>query len=96
MSNLRELLKISEGRLAEVNDLLTDPANETVGQILQIVEKYGGPEEINRKAAEAGKFENLMARLKEIKSPYIHGQPAALQLTGINRPHGVSQGETAV
>lgn len=71
MSNLRELLKISEDRLAEVNDLLTDPTNETVGQILQIVEKYGGPEEINSKAAEASKFENLMARLKEIKSPYI-------------------------
>ena len=71
MSNLRELLKISEDRLAEVNDLLTDPANETVGQILQIVEKYGGPEEINRRAAEASKFENLMAGLKEIKSPYV-------------------------
>ena len=71
MDNLRELLKISEDRLNEVNDLLTDPANETVGQILAIVDKYGGPQEINRKAAEAGKFENLMTRLKEIKSPYV-------------------------
>ena len=71
MGNLRELLKISEDRLNEVNDLLTDPANETVGQILAIIDKYGGPEEINRKAAEAGKFENLMTRLKEIKSPYV-------------------------
>ncbi len=65
MDNLRELLKISEDRLTEVNDLLTDPDNETVGQIVTIVEKYGGPQEINRKAAEAGKFENLMTRLKE-------------------------------
>jgi bifunctional DNA-binding transcriptional regulator/antitoxin component of YhaV-PrlF toxin-antitoxin module len=71
MGNLRELLKISEGRLNEVNDLLTDPANETVGQILAIVDKYGGPQEINRKAAEARKFENLMTRLKEIESPYV-------------------------
>ena len=71
MDNLRELLKISEDRLNEVNDLLTDPANETVGQILAIVDKYGGPKEINRKAAEACKFENLMTRLKEIKSPYV-------------------------
>ena len=71
MDNLRELLKISEDRLNEVNALLTDPANETIGQILAIVDKYGGPAEINRKAAEASKFENLMARLKEIKSPYV-------------------------
>jgi bifunctional DNA-binding transcriptional regulator/antitoxin component of YhaV-PrlF toxin-antitoxin module len=71
MGNLRELLKISEDRLNEVNDLLTDPANETVGQILAIVDKYGGPQEINRKAAVARKFENLMTRLKEIESPYV-------------------------
>ena len=71
MRNLRDLLKISELRLQEVNDLLTDPANESVGQILEIVEKYGGPEEINRKADEARNFDNLMARLKEINSPYV-------------------------
>ena len=71
MDSLRELLKISEDRLHEVNNLLTDPANETVDQILAIIDKYGGPEEINRKAAEAGNVENLMARLKEIKSPYV-------------------------
>lgn len=70
MSDLRNLLKISAERLQEVNDMLTDPANESVGRILEIVEKYGGPEEINRKAAEARNFDNLMARLKEINSPY--------------------------
>jgi len=71
MSELRQLLKISESRLAEVNDLLTDPANEMVNRILEIVATYGGPQEINRKAGEARKFENLMARLTEIKSPYV-------------------------
>ena len=70
MSNLRNLLKISAERLQEVNDMLTDPANESVGRILEIVEKYGGPEEINRKAVEARNFDNLMARLKEMNSPY--------------------------
>jgi hypothetical protein len=71
MSNLRDLLKISENRLQEVNDLLTDPANEAVGQILAIVEKYGGPQEINRLAAEARNFDNLMSRLKETSSSYV-------------------------
>jgi hypothetical protein len=71
MSTLRDLLKISEERLAEVNGLLTDPNNETINQLVEIVEKYGGPEEINRKAAAAREFNNLMARLKEIGSPYV-------------------------
>ncbi len=70
MNDLRQQLKISEDRLAEVNELLMDPNNETVGRILEIVEKYGGPQEINRKAAEARKFENLITRLKEVNSPY--------------------------
>jgi hypothetical protein len=71
MEDLRQRLRISEDRLNEVNALLTDPNNETVSRILEIVEKYGGPQEINRKAAEAGKFENLVARLKQINSPYV-------------------------
>ena len=71
MSDLRNLLKISEKRLNEVNDLLIDPGNESVGRILEIVEKYGGPEEINRKAAEARDFDNLMARLRAVNSPYV-------------------------
>jgi hypothetical protein len=71
MNDLRQQLKISENRLCEINDVLTDPNNETIGRILDIVEKYGGPDEINRKAAEAQEFDNLMARLKAIDSPYI-------------------------
>ena len=71
MNDLRQQLKISENRLSEINDVLTDPNNETISRILEIVEKYGGPSEINRKAAKAQKFDNLMARLKEIDSPYI-------------------------
>ena len=50
MNDLRKQLKISENRLDEINDLLTDPANETIGRIIALVEKYGGPQEINRKA----------------------------------------------
>jgi hypothetical protein len=71
MNDLSQQLKISEKRLNEVNALLTDPNNETINRIIEIVEKHGGPAEINRKAAEARKFENLMARLKEINSPYV-------------------------
>ena len=71
MSNLRERLKISEERLREVNDFILDPENELINSLLEIVEKYGGPEEINRKATEARKLENILTRLKEEKSPYL-------------------------
>jgi bifunctional DNA-binding transcriptional regulator/antitoxin component of YhaV-PrlF toxin-antitoxin module len=71
MTNLRERLKISEKRLREINEFILDPKNELINSLLEIVEKYGGPEEINRKANEALKLENLLDRLKEEKSPYL-------------------------
>ena len=71
MNTLRDLIRISEDRINEVNALLTAPDNYVVGRLLEIVEKYGGPQEINRKAAEASRFENLMSRLKEVNSPYV-------------------------
>jgi hypothetical protein len=71
MTNLRELLKLPAGRLDEINALLADPRNETVAGLLEVVERYGGPAEINRMAAEAGRLENLMGRLEKEKSPYL-------------------------
>ena len=69
MSDLRNLLKIADSRLAEINALLTDPGNELITELLEVIDEYGGPQEINRKAQEAGKLENLMAGLKKAKSP---------------------------
>jgi DNA-binding phage protein len=71
MNDLRKRLEIPMDRLDEINQALTDPDNDLVSELLAVVESYGGPEEINRKAAEARKLENLMARLKEEKFPYL-------------------------
>jgi hypothetical protein len=71
MADMRSALKISTQRLEEINALLSDPNNPTVNELLKVVERYGGPQEINRRAAEAAKLENLMARLKKAKSPYV-------------------------
>jgi len=71
MSDLRKLLQLPAGRLEEINALLLDPKNATVGELVDVVERYGGPQEINRKAREAGKLENLMARLQAARSPYV-------------------------
>ena len=71
MTNLRELLRISDDRLAEINAFLADPGNEIITELLEVIEEFGGPQQINRKAQEAAKLENLMARLKSAKSAYI-------------------------
>ncbi|MGQ9726282.1 MAG: hypothetical protein ACUVQL_04045 [Candidatus Bathycorpusculaceae bacterium] len=38
---------------------------------MEIIDKYGGVDEINRKAREASKLENLMKRLEKKKSPFL-------------------------
>ncbi len=69
--NMRNKLAIESKRLDEINTFLMDPDNKLVSDLLDVVEKYGGSEEINRKAREAGKVENLMARLRKKNSPYL-------------------------
>ncbi|MCK4805196.1 MAG: hypothetical protein KAT88_11585, partial [Spirochaetes bacterium] len=71
MSDLRKQLKISTECLKEINDFILDENNKLINELITIVEKYGGPEQINRKAEEARKLENLLARLKEGGSPYL-------------------------
>jgi len=68
LSALRERLRISEENLREVNDFLMREDNPLVNELLKIVEKYGGVDEINRRAREARKLESLMERLRE-KNP---------------------------
>ena len=64
-------LMIAPERLEAVNSLLRDPGNKTIGDLLAIVERYGGPDEINRKAAEAQRLENLLGRLEREGSPHL-------------------------
>lgn len=70
-TNIQNKLAIEGRRLDKINAFLTDPNNKLVNNLLSIVEKYGGPEEINRKASESGKVKNLMSRLREKNSPYV-------------------------
>jgi predicted house-cleaning noncanonical NTP pyrophosphatase (MazG superfamily) len=69
--DFRDKLVIDQKRLNEINDFLKDENNEIINDFLKVIEKYGGPEEINKKAEEAGKIENLMSRLREKNSPYV-------------------------
>jgi hypothetical protein len=69
--DIRNALAIPADRLENINALLTDPRNETVNALLEVIGRYGGPQAINRKAAEASRIENLMSRLKQSNSPYV-------------------------
>ncbi|MGQ9530943.1 MAG: hypothetical protein ACUVQX_05825 [Candidatus Bathycorpusculaceae bacterium] len=71
MDNLREKLRIKEANLREINDFLLRKDNPLVNGLLEIIDKYGGVDEINRKAREASKLENLMKRLEKKKSPFL-------------------------
>ncbi len=70
LERLRRRLAADAGRLKEINRFLLDPSNPLIEGMLEVVERHGGPDEINRKAREAGKLENLLARLDEERSPY--------------------------
>ena len=69
--DIRRKLAIEDKRLDEINAFLLNSENKLINDLLAVVEKYGGPEEINRKAREASKIENLMARLKKKNSSYF-------------------------
>ena len=69
--SLRERLRIAPARLDEINTLILDPNSRAINDFLAVVEKYGGVEEINRRAEQARQLPNLVARLKEIGSPFL-------------------------
>ncbi|MEM3699649.1 MAG: hypothetical protein QXL57_02130 [Candidatus Bathyarchaeia archaeon] len=71
MDALSGKLKIKEESLKEINDFLLEKDNPLVNRLLEIVDKYGGVEEINRKAMDNRKLENLMKRLEKKKSPFL-------------------------
>lgn len=68
---LRELLKIEPSVMEEINRFLLDPDNPVVNALLQIVAKYGTPDEINAQAQKARDLSNLLGRLRKISSPYM-------------------------
>jgi hypothetical protein len=64
---LRQLLGIPHSRVDEINAVLLNPDTQVVQDLLAVVERYGTPQEINRKAAEARQLSNLIRRTKEIQ-----------------------------
>jgi hypothetical protein len=71
LEELRKRLEIDRNNLKEINDFLSRKDNPLINGLLEAVEKHGGIEEVNRKARESGKLENLMNRLERKKSPLV-------------------------
>jgi hypothetical protein len=68
---LRKLLKIPYNRLDDINAVLLNPDMQVVNDFLAVVEKYGTPEEINRKAEAARQVPYLLEKVKTTKPEYL-------------------------
>ncbi len=71
MTDLRKLLQITTSRLDDINAVLLNPDTRVINDFLDVVAKYGTPEEINAKAKAAREMSALRARVKAIKPEYL-------------------------
>ena len=69
--SIRERLKIAPDRLEAINAILLNPDMQVVNDFLDVVAKYGTPEEINQKAAEARQLPNLLKKVEATKPEYL-------------------------
>ena len=71
MTDLREKLKIPTENLEAIQKFLLDENNPFTNDLLELVEKYGGVAEINKKSLEARKLETIYDKLSEVNPSYI-------------------------
>jgi len=71
MTDMRNRLKISPDKLDAINEILLNPEMEVINDFLEVVAKYGTPEEINAKANKARKLENLLAMVKKTNPSHL-------------------------
>jgi hypothetical protein len=62
--DLQARLKIPPPRLEAINAVLLDPGMTVMKEFLDVVARFGTPEEINRKAAAAGSLASLLGRVR--------------------------------
>jgi hypothetical protein len=87
-SDLRARLAIPSTRLDDLNALLLDPDTRVVNDLLEVVARYGTPEEINRKAREAGALPALLDRVGAAHPAYLRD----LDWLAEQRDHGAFVG----
>ncbi|MDH5448500.1 MAG: hypothetical protein OEX01_05805 [Candidatus Bathyarchaeota archaeon] len=65
-------MRIKDETLKKINEFILKEDNPLINNLLKIIEKHGGVDEINRKAREARRLENLMAKLGAKNSPFVN------------------------
>jgi hypothetical protein len=70
-AELRKRLIIPADCLDDINAIILDPESRAISDYLNIVAKYGAPEEINEKARQARQLSNLFERVKAIRPEYL-------------------------
>jgi len=68
---LRSNLKIPNDRLDAINEILLADDMQVIADFLAVVAKYGTPAEINAKASEARKLENLRKKTADSHPEYL-------------------------
>lgn len=71
IENIRERIRISPERLESINTILMAPDMRVVNDFLNVVSKYGTPEEINAKAKQAMELPVLLRRVEQTQPKYL-------------------------
>jgi hypothetical protein len=71
LKTLRDKILLEQQKLEEINAFLLREDNPLVNDVLQIIDRYGGVNEINRRARENSQLESLMQRLEKMRSPFL-------------------------
>ncbi|MHA2431825.1 MAG: hypothetical protein ACXADO_01165 [Candidatus Thorarchaeota archaeon] len=67
----RQRLRIDSNRIDEINEFLLNEENPLITGLIDVIEKRGGIEEINRKAEDARRLDSLLEKLEKKESPYV-------------------------
>ena len=70
-AELRHRLLIPGDRLDDINAFLLDPDSRILNDLLAVVARYGTPEEINRRARDAGRLPALLERVRAARPEYL-------------------------
>jgi hypothetical protein len=68
---LIQKMRIPAGRIDEINEAIFNPDQRVFKDFLDVVTQYGSPDEINAKAAEAGRLSSLEAQVKRLRPEYL-------------------------
>ena len=67
----RKLLSIPQSRLEAINNVILDPKSEVMRAFLAVVDKYGTPDEINRKHLASRALPNLLRKVEAVRPEHL-------------------------